>query len=119
MEAIKKLIQDEYRKTNLPSFKAGDTVNVHVLIKEGAKERIQQYEGVVIQRRGSGTTETMTVRKVSNGIGVERILPVHSPSIDKIEVVKRGRVRRARIFYMRSRYGKAARIKELVEAKKA
>lgn len=117
MEDLKKLIQADFFRTELPDFKAGDTLNVHVKIKEGNKERVQQYQGVVIQRRGVGATETMTVRKISNGVGVERVFPVHSPSIDKIEVVKRGRVRRARIFYLRGLAGKAARIAERVEEK--
>jgi len=103
------------RKNQIPSFKAGDTVNVHVKIKEGNKERIQQFQGVVIQRRGKSTNgETFTVRKVSNGVGVERIFPLLSPSIDKIEVLKVGRVRRAKLYYMKGRQGKAARIKEKV-----
>jgi large subunit ribosomal protein L19 len=99
----------------IPSFKAGDTVNVHVKIKEGTKERVQQFQGVVIQRRGKSTNgESFTVRKVSNGVGVERIFPFLSPSIDKIEVLKVGRVRRAKIYYMKGRHGKSARIKEKV-----
>lgn len=97
---------------NLPDFKAGDTVTVTYKIKEENKERLQNYRGVVIQRRGSGTTETFTVRKMSNGVGVERIFPVTSPFIDSIEVNKRGKVRRARIFYLRELTGKKARIKE-------
>ncbi|MDX9782854.1 MAG: 50S ribosomal protein L19 [Bacteroidales bacterium] len=97
---------------NLPDFKAGDTVTVTYKIKEENKERLQNYRGVVIQRRGSGTTETFTVRKMSNGVGVERIFPVTSPFIDNIEVNKRGKVRRARIFYLRELTGKKARIKE-------
>lgn len=99
-------------KDGHPSFKSGDTVVVHYKIKEGNKERIQNFRGVVIQRRGSGTTETFTVRKISSGIGVERIFPIHSPFIDQIEVVKEGKVRRARIFYLRNLTGKKARIKE-------
>ena len=95
-----------------PAFKAGDTVTVHYKIKEGNKERIQQFKGVVLQRKGAGTTETFTVRKISGGLGVERIFPVSSPFIDKIEVNKVGVVRRARIFYLRERTGKSARIKE-------
>jgi large subunit ribosomal protein L19 len=98
----------------LPEFKAGDTVTVHYKIREGEKERIQQYQGVVIQRRGTGVTKTFTVRKISNGLGVERIFPDNSPFIDKIEVNKRGVVRRARIFYIRELKGKKARIKEKV-----
>ena len=99
----------------VPAFKAGDTVNVHVKIKEGNKERVQQFQGVVIQRRGKSTNgESFTVRKVSNGVGVERIFPILSPSIDKIEVLKVGKVRRAKIYYMKGRHGKSARIKEKV-----
>jgi large subunit ribosomal protein L19 len=99
-------------KQQLPAFKAGDTITVHYKIKEGDKERIQQYQGVVLQRSGEGATETFTVRKVSGTVGVERIIPVHSPFIDKIEVNKHGAVRRARIFYLRQLKGKKARIKE-------
>lgn len=99
-------------RDDIPDFKAGDTVRVSVRIIENKKERIQNYEGVVIQRRGHGVSETFIVRKMSSGVGVERIFPTHSPSIAKIEVVKHGRVRRARIHYMRGLAGKAARIKE-------
>ncbi len=99
-------------RDDIPDFKAGDTVRVSVRIIENKKERIQNYEGVVIQRRGHGVSETFIVRKMSSGIGVERIFPTHSPSIAKIEVVKHGHVRRARIHYMRGLAGKAARIKE-------
>src|SRR5882757_1941406 len=101
------------KRTTLPSFKAGDTINVHVKISEGNKERVQQFQGVVLYRRGSGTNgESFSVRKVSNGVGVERIFPVLSPSIDKIEFIKAGKVRRAKLYYMRGRQGKSARIKE-------
>lgn len=101
------------QKKAIPTFKAGDTVNVHVKIKEGNKERVQQFQGVVIQRRGKGSNgETFTVRKISNGVGVERIFPILAPSIDKIDVLKVGKVRRAKLYYMRGRQGKAARIKE-------
>lgn len=96
----------------MPAFKAGDTITVNYKIKEGSKERIQQFQGVVIQRSGQGATETFTVRKVTNGIGVERIFPIASPFIDSITVQKRGVVRRARIFYFRNLTGKKARIKE-------
>lgn len=96
----------------MPSFKAGDTVTVHYKIIEGTKERIQQYQGVVLQRKGSGVTQTFTVRKISNGVGVERIFPLFSPKIDKVVVDKHGIVRRARIFYLRDISGKKARIKE-------
>jgi large subunit ribosomal protein L19 len=101
-------------KRELPSFKAGDTVTVHFKIKEGEKERIQQYQGVVLQRKGTGVTRTFTVRKMSNGVGVERIFPDNSPFIDKIDVNKRGVVRRARIYYIRELKGKKARIKERI-----
>ncbi|MGF1534736.1 MAG: 50S ribosomal protein L19 [Bernardetiaceae bacterium] len=103
---------DEVRK-NIPDFQAGDTVNVHVKIKEGGKERIQQFQGTVMQRRNrSSNGETFTVRKISNSVGVERIFPILSPNIAKIEVLRRGKVRRARLFYLRGRKGKAAKIKE-------
>lgn len=98
--------------SKLPVFKAGDTITVHYKIKEGDKERVQQFQGVVMQRKGSGATESFTVRKISNGVGVERIFPVVSPYIDKIDVNKVGIVRRARIFYMRELTGKSARIAE-------
>lgn len=107
-EVEKKLLKDD-----LPRFKPGDTVKVHVKVTEGGRERIQVFEGVVIRRQGSGARETFTVRRISYGIGVERIFPVHSPSISKIEVVKKGRVRRAKLYYLRKLTGKAARIKEL------
>ncbi|MDR2556181.1 MAG: 50S ribosomal protein L19 [Bacteroidales bacterium] len=96
----------------LPAFKAGDTVTVSYKIREGNKERVQQFQGVVLQRVGSGTTATFTVRKMSSGIGVERIFPINSPFIEKVEINKRGLVRRARIFYLRKLTGKKARIKE-------
>ncbi|MFZ2907504.1 MAG: 50S ribosomal protein L19 [Cyclobacteriaceae bacterium] len=117
MADLLKVVEQEYAtvRAGLPSFKAGDTVNVHVKIKEGNKERIQQFQGVVIQRRGSNSNgETFTVRKVSNGVGVERIFPTSSPTIDKIEVVKEGKVRRAKLYYMKGRQGKSARIKEKI-----
>ena len=96
-----------------PEFGAGDTITVYYKIKEGSKERIQHFKGVVLQRKGSVTTETFTIRKMSGGIGVERIFPVNSPILEKIEVNKKGKVRRARIFYLRERTGKKARIKEI------
>ncbi len=98
--------------SDLPRFKAGDTIAVHVKVIEGDKERIQVFTGVCIQRRGSGINATFTVRKISNGVGVERIFPLHSPRIEKIEVKKVGRVRRAKLYYLRNLEGKAARIKE-------
>jgi large subunit ribosomal protein L19 len=111
METIRQ-IEREMMRLDLPAFAAGDTVKVHVKIKEGEKERIQAFQGVVISKRGGGTGATFTVRKVSYGIGVERIFPLHSPIIDKIDVVTRGRVRRSKIYYLRKLRGKAARIKE-------
>ena len=95
-----------------PEFAAGDTINVYVKIREGNKERVQVFQGLVIQRKNSGAGESFTVRKVSNGIGVERIFPILSPNVDKIEVTRRGKVRRARLYYMRGKQGKAARVKE-------
>ncbi|MBP7409167.1 MAG: 50S ribosomal protein L19 [Flavobacteriales bacterium] len=112
MDRIKQLEKELAPLNALPDFKAGDTITVHYKIVEGAKERIQLFQGVVIQRKGSGSTATFTVRKISNNIGVERIFPVASPFIDKIEVNKRGDVRRARIFYLRGLRGKSARITE-------
>lgn len=107
-----KFVNDQVVKNELPAFKAGDTITVHYKIKEGNKERIQQYQGVVIARSGTGSSQTFTVRKVSNSIGVERIFPVNSPNIDKIDVNSRGAVRRAKLFYLRELTGKKARIKE-------
>ena len=107
------MLEKEQMRADLPSFKAGDTVKVHVKIKEGEKERIQVFEGTVIRKRKGNSRASFTVRKISYGVGVERIFPLHSPLIDKIEVVQRGRVRRARLYYLRKRRGKAARIKEL------
>ena len=105
-------IEKEHLRMDLPDFAPGDTVKVHVKIKEGEKERIQAFQGVVISKRKGTTNATFTVRKVSYGIGVERIFPMHSPVIDRIEVVTKGRVRRAKIYYLRKLRGKAARIKE-------
>jgi large subunit ribosomal protein L19 len=105
--------ESKERRGGIPAFKAGDTVNVHVKIREGNKERIQQYQGTVIQRKNVNTNgETFTVRKVSNGVGVERIFPLLSPNIEKIELVRKGIVRRARLYYLKGKSGKAARIKE-------
>jgi len=112
MDIIRELQSELVELKNFPAFKSGDTVTVSYKIKEGNKERIQQYQGVVIQRRGSGATETFTVRKMSGNVGVERIFPIASPFIDTIAVNKKGHVRRARIFYFRGLTGKAARIKE-------
>jgi large subunit ribosomal protein L19 len=111
MEKIKQL-EREYIRLDIPAFRPGDTVKVHVKIKEGEKERIQAFQGVVIGKRSGSTNATFTVRKVSYGIGVERIFPLHSPVIDRIEVINEGRVRRAKIYYLRKLRGRAARIKE-------
>lgn len=112
MEIIR-AIEKEQLRFDLPAFKSGDTVSVSVKIKEGEKERIQVFKGVVIRKRKGTTNATFTIRKVSYGVGVERTFPLNSPSIDKIEVVSRGRVRRSRLYYLRKLRGKAARIKEL------
>jgi|SRR5690554_408493 len=106
-------ITKEYMKSDIPRFRPGDNVKLSIRIKEGERERIQIFEGLVIARRGSGINETFTVRKVSYGIGVERTFPIHSPFIEKIDVVRRGKVRRAKLFYIRNLSAKAARIKEL------
>ncbi|HTQ81011.1 MAG TPA: 50S ribosomal protein L19 [Thermoanaerobaculia bacterium] len=105
-------VESNYLHQGQPEFRSGDTVRVHVRVVEGDKERIQVFQGVVIGRRGDGTRETFTVRKISGGIGVERIFPLHSPNVDKIEVVRRGKVRRAKLYYLRTLRGKAARIEE-------
>ncbi|MBQ0734031.1 50S ribosomal protein L19 [Aquimarina celericrescens] len=113
MEDLVKFVQDEFvTKKEIPEFSAGDTITVYYEIKEGSKTRTQFFRGVVIQRRGSGATETFTIRKMSGTIGVERIFPLNLPALQKIEVNKRGKVRRARIFYFRGLTGKKARIKE-------
>ena len=111
MDLVREVSQ-QYLKSDLPDFRAGDTVKVHVRLKEGEKERIQVFEGLVIARKHGGIAETFTVRKISSGIGVERIFPLHAPSVAKIEVVRMGQVRRAKLYYIRGRRGKAARIKE-------
>ncbi len=113
MDLVKFVEEQVIAKKELPSFKSGDTVSVHYKIREGNKERIQIYQGVVIQRNSAGANETFTVRKISNGVGVERIFPVNSPNIDKVEVNGYGKVRRAKLFYLRDLTGKAARIKSL------
>ena len=104
--------QKTWLRSDLPPFRAGDTLRVDVKVKEGDKERIQAFEGVCIARRGSGVSESFTVRKISNGVGVERIFPMHSPMIGGIQVVRRGRVRKAKLYYLRQLAGKATRIKE-------
>ncbi len=110
---LMKIAETEFKvESNIPQFKSGDTVTVHYKIKEGSKERVQQFRGVVIQRKGTGASETFTVRKMSGSFGVERIYPVFSPLIDKIEINKVGKIRRARIYYLRGLTGKKARIKE-------
>lgn len=110
MDALKTIVQDSL-KPELPSFEIGDTVRVSVNIREGERERIQAFEGTVIARKGTGVGETFTVRRVSYGVGVERVFPLHSPNVKGIEVVRRGHVRRAKLYYLRSRVGKAAKVK--------
>ncbi|GAB6888714.1 50S ribosomal protein L19 [Desulfothermus okinawensis JCM 13304] len=111
MDHIIKKIEQDHMRYDIPEFRAGDTINVHIRLIEGEKERIQIFKGTVIRVRGGGTNKTFTVRKISGGIGVERTFPIHSPSIERIEVVDRGKVRQSRIYYLRDRKGKAARIK--------
>jgi len=115
MNDIIKNIEAEQLKENITEFKVGDTVKVHAKIKEGNRERIQVFEGTVIKRQGGSNRETFTVRKFSNGVGVEKTWPLHSPNVDKIEVVRLGKVRRAKLTYLRERTGKAAKVKELVK----
>ena len=115
LDELMKVVQEKYIRTDIPEFRPGDTVRVYVKVKEGDKERIQAFEGVVIRKRGSGTDGTFTVRKVSYGIGVERTFPFNTKVIDKVKVLKRGIVRRARLYYLRERKGKAARVKEKKE----
>ena len=113
MSSLVKFVEEQFvEKKELPSFSSGDTIAIYYEIREGDKTRIQFFKGVVLQRRGSGSTETFTIRKMSGSIGVERIFPINSPSIQKIEINKRGKVRRARIFYFRNLTGKKAKIKE-------
>ena len=113
MDALKLIAQDSL-KEEIPSIEIGDTVKVHVKIREGNKERIQVFEGTVIARRGSGVSETFTVRRLSYGVGVERVFPIHSPSVAKVETIRHGRVRRAKLYYLRDRVGKAAKVKEQI-----
>lgn len=115
MNDIIKNIEQAQLKSDITPFHTGDTVRVHAKVKEGNRERIQVFEGVVIKRQGGSNRETFTVRKTSNGVGVEKTWPLHSPIVEKIEVVRRGKVRRAKLYYLRSRVGKAARVKELVK----
>ena len=113
MNEIIRAIVAEQMRTDLPNFNVGDTVKVYVKIKEGTRERVQMFEGTVIKKQNGGLRETFTVRRVAYGTGVERTFPMNSPSIDKMEVVRKGKVRRAKLFYLRDRVGKAAKVKEL------
>jgi len=115
MNDIIKNIEAEQMKESVPEFAVGDTVKVHAKIKEGNRERIQIFEGTVLKRQGGSNRETFTVRKTSNGVGVEKTWPLHSPFVEKIEVVRRGKVRRAKLFYLRDRVGKAAKVKEILK----
>ena len=114
MNEILRAIEAEQMRNDLPEFHVGDTVKLHVKVKEGNRERIQMFEGTVIKRQNGGLRETFTVRKISFNVGVERTFPVHSPKIEKMEVTRRGKVRRAKLFYLRDRVGKAAKVKELL-----
>ena len=114
MDALK-LIAEESVKKELPDFSIGDTVRVDVNIREGERERIQAFEGTVIARKGSGVAETFTVRRVAYGVGVERVFPLHSPNVKTIKVIRKGRVRRAKLYYLRDRVGKAAKVKEQIQ----
>ena len=109
-----KMIESEQMKKDLPQFNVGDTVRVFVKVVEGSRERLQAFEGLVLKKQGGGLTESFTVRRVAYGVGVERTFPIHSPRIDRIEVVRRGKVRRAKLYYMRQRTGKAAKVKEVL-----
>lgn len=113
MDALK-IISESSIKKELPEFNIGDTVRVHVNIREGERERIQMFEGTVITRKGSGVSETFTVRRVSYGVGVERVFPIHSPNVKGLDVVRKGRVRRSKLYYLRNRVGKAAKVKEQI-----
>lgn len=113
MDALKLIAADSVKET-LPEFEVGDTVRISVNIREGERERIQMFEGTVIARKGSGVAETFTVRRVSYGVGVERVFPVHSPNVKDVQVIRKGRVRRAKLYYLRDRVGKAAKVKEQV-----
>ncbi len=114
MDALK-LISESSMKSEVPAFEVGDTVKVHVRIKEGQKYRIQVFEGTVIAKRHGGIQETFTVRRVAHGCGIERVFPVHSPVVDKVEVVRHGKVRRSKLYYLRDRVGKAAKVKESIQ----
>lgn len=112
MQDIIRAIEEEQMRKDIPDFRPGDTVKIHVKVVEGGRERIQTFEGTVIRRRGGGLSETFSVRRISYGVGVERTFPIHSPRIDRIELVRRGKVRRARLYYLRERFGKKAKVKE-------
>lgn len=114
---IIKAIEQEQLKSDLPELNIGDYVKVHLKIKEGNRERIQVFEGTIIAKKGAGIKETFTVRRISYGVGVERILPVHSPKIEKVEIVRSGKIRRAKLYYLRDRVGKAAKVKTKLETK--
>ena len=113
MELVKAL-SNQYMKEELPEMRVGDTVRVHVRIKEGSRERIQVFEGTIIARKHGGISETITVRRVSYGVGCEKVFPVHSPNVAMVETVRKGKVRRAKLYYLRERFGKAAKVKEKV-----
>ena len=113
MDALK-MIAADFIKENRPQFEIGDTVRVHVNIREGERERVQMFEGTVIAKRGSGVSETFTVRRVSYGVGVERVFPVNSPNVKGVDVVRNGKIRRAKLYYLRDRVGKAAKVKEQI-----
>ena len=115
MNEILRAIEAEQMRNDLPNFNVGDNVKLHVKVKEGNRERIQMFEGTVIKRQNGGLRETFTVRRVAYGVGVERTFPINAPIIDKIDVVRRGKVRRAKLFYLRDRVGKKAKVKELVK----
>ena len=110
-----KVLSEQQLKSDLPALKIGDTVKVHAKIKEGNRERIQVFEGTVIKKQGGSNRTTFTVRKISNGVGVEKTWPLHSPNVEKVEIVRKGKVRRAKLYYLRDRVGKAAKVKELVK----
>ena len=113
MDALK-IISSDSVKQEIPAFEVGDTVRIGVNIREGDKERVQMFEGTVIARKGSGISETFTVRRVSYGVGIERVFPIHSPNVKEVKVIRRGKVRRAKLYYLRDRVGKAAKVKEQV-----
>lgn len=113
MDALKQIVSGQL-KSEMPELNIGDTVKVSVKIKEGDRERIQVFEGTIIARRGGGISESFTVRRVSYGVGVERVFPIHSPNVEKVEIIRRGRVRRSKLYYLRDRVGKAAKVKEQI-----